>query len=324
MDVSPRDEDFANAVQQRIASLPLLPSVVSQLLALDSEQDDYLDEVNRLAAWDPTLAIRLVEYASRSIRVPGAAEKFRVRHAVARLGTRQIANLVTTLALVDAFPAQTQSDRDLWIHSVQVGVFSRWLSVLMPDLRFDPEHAYLTGLLHDIGRFVVFQSVPECPARVDEFGWTDSLTLIAAENSVLGTDHVSIGREACARWGLPSAITDIVALHHDFDLPLDTFEDRQLATRVGIVQIADALSMRLMQEQKNMTAGAGEAMADDDAEPVVDALRNEIEKALERASAQLPETHKVALPGQIPKLLHNIDEETRHVLHGLGIAAGDD
>jgi hypothetical protein len=79
METSLLDERLAAAVAERIASLPLLPSVVSQLLSLDVEQGSYIDDVHRLAAWDPTLAVRLVEYASRTIRISGAAEKFQLR-----------------------------------------------------------------------------------------------------------------------------------------------------------------------------------------------------------------------------------------------------
>jgi putative nucleotidyltransferase with HDIG domain len=322
MGTSLLDERLATAVAERIASLPPLPSVVSQLLSLDLEQGSYIDDVHRLAAWDPTLAVRLIEYASRTIRISGAADKFQLRHAIARLGTRQIANLVATLALLDAFPAKTRSDRDLWTHSVQVGVLSRWLSVLMPDLGLVPEHAYLTGLLHDIGRFIVFQSVPDGPSRVDESGWADPLTLIAAENAVLGTNHVAIGSEACERWGMPKVVTQVVALHHDFDLPVDTFEQRQMAVCVGVIQIADALSMRLMRELATEEPDAKDPAAEDDDRLAV-AMHSELETAFERDLGRLPRKYKAALPSQIPRLLANAREESQRIARGLGIDAGN-
>lgn len=86
---------------------------------------------------------------------------------------------------------------------------------------------------------------------------------------------------------------------------------------------ADALSMRLMDEQQSTPASGGEATADDDADRLAEALRDELDKALERDPARFPESYKVALPRQIPKLLHNIDEETKQLLNGLDIAADD-
>jgi HD-like signal output (HDOD) protein len=202
-----------------------------------------------------------------------------------------------------------------------VGVFSRWLSVLMPDLGLVPEHAYLTGLLHDIGRFVVFQSVPEGPSRVDESGWTDPLTLIAAENGVLGTNHVAIGSEACERWGMPKVVTAVIALHHDFDLPVDTFEQRQVAVRVGVIQIADALSMRLMKELSAGEPDAGDPATEEDDRLAV-ALQSELEDAFERGLGLLPQKYKGALPIQIPRLLANAREESHQIASGLGIDGG--
>ena len=316
---SSENTEFSANIDQWIGTLPLLPGVVSQLLALKPDDEKYLDHVNRLASMDPTLTVRIVEYASRNMRVAQAEDGIQLRQAIARLGSRQISNLVLSLSLVDAFPALTQSDRDLWIHSVQVGVISRWLAILIPGLRLDPEHAYLSGLLHDIGRFIVFQTVPEGPSRIDELGWTDPLTLLSAEEKVLGINHVVIGSQAWKVWGIPQTVIDIVERHHDFDLSSTTFEDRQLATRVSVTQMADAISMALMDQLNSSDYFQVEVFEEEQRASVVDACTSAMNKVIERGYTQLSATHQSNILNQIPDALELIIAESHKILTGLCI-----
>ncbi len=63
------------AIRHKIATLPLLPSVVSRLLSLNPEDDNFLDEVYHLARQDPTFSFRLIQYAARTCRSSAMADK---------------------------------------------------------------------------------------------------------------------------------------------------------------------------------------------------------------------------------------------------------
>jgi hypothetical protein len=53
---------------------------------------------------------------------------------------------------------------------------------------------------------------------LDEAAWAAPETLLEAERSSWGTDHAHSGAEACARWALPTRLTDLVRAHHASDL----------------------------------------------------------------------------------------------------------
>jgi len=62
-------------------------------------------------------------------------------------------------------------------------------------------HAYLAGLLHDIGRFVLFDQSPEFIRAVDDLAWTTPTELIEAERQICGIDHAELGgRVKLADW----------------------------------------------------------------------------------------------------------------------------
>ncbi len=302
-------------IEQHLKLLPLLPAVVTRLLALNPGDDDYMDEVYKLARQDPTLSVRLVEYATRTIAYEPAKDRLELRHAMARLGTRKIAGLITTLSMLSAFDPRTQSDRDLWIHSVEVAVIVRHLATMMPDLRFMPEQLYLSGLLHDIGRFIVFQSVPEAPAIVDEANWGDPDGLIGAELDVLGFSHEDVGALACRQWGMPDSITEIVASHHRKDLPRETLEEQQLLKRICLIQIADACSMSLMRH----SAGGDSFDAWSDIPRLEEEIQGLIDRFVDVYFGQFPLKYRMILPRQLARKIDQIVMETRAILTGLGI-----
>jgi putative nucleotidyltransferase with HDIG domain len=304
-----------STIDERLKSLPPLPAVVSRLLPLDPDDDFYLDHVYRLARQDPTLSVRLVEYATRTIAYETAKDRLDLRHAIARLGTLKIAGLVTALSLLQAFEPRTPADRDLWIHSVETAVIAGRLASLMPDLGLVPEQMYLAGLLHDIGRFVVFQSIPDAPTQLDETGWRDPDGLVEAEMSVLGFCHGQVGALACTEWGLPQSLAQIAAGHHSLNLPRQSPAEKQFLNRICLIQAADAYSIFLMER-----SARGETF---DAWSDIESLQQEIQGLIDRFVdvhiGQFPLMYRMVIARQLARGTDAILAETRTILGGLGI-----
>ncbi|MGA2711387.1 MAG: HDOD domain-containing protein, partial [Steroidobacteraceae bacterium] len=74
--------------------LPLLPTVVMRVLALDTHSDKYFEALLAVAEEDPTFAVRLIRLANAPRSAP-AKPIITIRQAVVRLGARECAGLVT-------------------------------------------------------------------------------------------------------------------------------------------------------------------------------------------------------------------------------------
>ena len=98
----PNKQQYSSAINNKIGSLPLLPSVVSQLLALSPDDDDFLDQVYHLARQEPTFSITLVQYAAKTSHTRQNAENVRLKHADAILRSRHIPSIVATTVLLAA------------------------------------------------------------------------------------------------------------------------------------------------------------------------------------------------------------------------------
>lgn len=242
----PNDRNRARTLAARAEQLPLLPSVLLRVLALDPGGDDYFDGILGIAEQDPSFAARVIRLANAPMSAP-AKPIVSVRQAVVRLGARECATLATALAVARVFVPVTQGQRNLWVHALQVAVAARTIASLTATLRFAPDQAYLAGLLHDIGRFVMFEGAPEDLGRVDETHWTTPQQLLDTEFQLLGYDHVQLGAMVCARWMLPDAIAELVQLHHVYSLP-DPQRTMAIGNLIRIVQMADLLSVLMMSE----------------------------------------------------------------------------
>ena len=260
---------MTSAAPPATRNLPLLPALVDQLQALDPAAPDYFDEIVELMNIDPPFAVRIIEAANSGISNPVSGVDT-VPAAEARLGTVRITRLVESMAGTHAQVPATASQQRLWTHAAETATVCRLAAEHMHLGTTFSHHMYLCGLLHDIGRFVMFQHAPGAIDSVAELAWSSADELIADEHHRWGYDHAEMGFRVCRAWGLPADLASIVRDHHVYDgahVAPDAF-DRE---RMAIVQFADLLSLFRHEEALDVDntadrsgepAGSGAAEAD--------------------------------------------------------------
>lgn len=206
--------DLRSKLTQHLEDLPVLPGVVAQLLALDPADDDHADRVSELIAAEPNFSTRLLAYANSAVSAP-ASPVVSIPAAVTRIGSLGATDLVLTLGVTAVFVPRDDWDRSLWRHSIQVAIVARALTVATGPADVTPEAAYAAGLIHDVGRFVMFQHAPAQLRRIDEGDWATPGELVVAETEICGLNHADLGARACESWGIPEPIVECVRRHHD-------------------------------------------------------------------------------------------------------------
>jgi len=236
-----------------LKELPLLPSVVTQLMTLDRKGDDYFEQVNKLAERDPPFASRLIRRAN-SAQYISSKPVVNLQQAAIRLGADPIINLIISMSVIKVFVPSNKGQKNLWRHSIGTAVAARYIARECQWV--NPEEAYLCGLLQDIGRFVLFEFSQDRLDMVEETHWRSPLQLLRAEQKVFCFDHAELGGQVCRHWELPQFLTEVVTLHHDYNISLDDLEDDKLKKMVTIMQMADLFSvlMLLNPEHKDWSA----------------------------------------------------------------------
>lgn len=206
---------------------------LANLLALDSADDAYFEDLLRILESEPNFGARLLIAANSAESAP-AAPVTTLPRAVARIGSRGAADLVLAMSVTRVFVPRDPWEKSLWRHGVQVAHAARELARHAPGL--DPDEVYAAALLHDIGRFILFQEGPEQLRAIDEGDWDSPESLVEQEVLICGLSHAELGAMACRKWRLPDVVIQVVSRHHD---PLPAQLTDPIDKIVAVVRLAD-------------------------------------------------------------------------------------
>lgn len=244
-------EERARAVAGRVETLPLLPGVITRLLTLDPESNQYFDDLVAIASSEPSFAVRVLQCANSAASAPARAITS-LAHAAYRIGSDKCGQLAMAVAVARVFVPRTREQREMWSHSLRVALLSRLIAATGGSCRETCEAAYTAGLVHDIGRFAMFECVTGDFDLVAEAGWDTPQELLKVEEELLGYDHTRVGQLICDHWGLPLQLIEVVRQHHLSGNQLARVDCKSL--NVGMIQLADCISMHVERHPGSLQA----------------------------------------------------------------------
>ncbi len=233
--------EILGRLESRVAALPILPEVVVNLLRLDPADNQYFEQVFSYISGDPGFATRLLQFANSAFFGPPRAVTT-LSEAMLRVGAKEAANLVLAHSAATIFLPRTDWQRNLWVHAILVAKVMSKLAVWVVPQGLDGEKAYLFGLLHDIGRFVLYLEAPEHLRLIDETEWDCPDALVKAETEVCGFTHAELGYLALEKWGLPWELSLAVRYHHTVPFPPVDFPASYLPLNY-LLQDADRIAI---------------------------------------------------------------------------------
>lgn len=226
---------YQATLDRPLDDLPVLPSTVVRLLALERESPSYFDELAMVIRSDPALVVKVLAVANSAMYRSGK-RVVRIRDAILRLGAETTARVVLARTVTRVFVPHRPVERELWVHALRVAHLARHLAAPC-DQEVTPSHdAYVCGLLHDLGRFVLMNEAPFALDPMREAAFHKPADMLAAEKVLLGIDHAALGADAARRWGLPPPIVAVIERHHRPTGDLDP-----LSRMAALVHVADEL-----------------------------------------------------------------------------------
>lgn len=150
-------------------SLPSLPDVAVRIgKALEDEATD-AGRIAKIIQTDMAMTVKIIRVANSALYASSVPVDS-CSAAVVRLGVHTTHQLVLSFALRELFHTKSSilqaHMKSLWSHSRQVAAISYVLAKLTGQ--FNPEHAMLAGLLHDIGSVAILTYVEKFPNVVND------------------------------------------------------------------------------------------------------------------------------------------------------------
>lgn len=208
-------------VRDRIAamdSMPSIPAIIVPLLRLLEVPPESVDvqRVVELVGHDKAIAAQTLHMANSPLF--GRWQNIQtIRGAVVALGIARVRELATTCCMLNLLGEKTAAfdPRLIWEHSLGVALVSRRMARKIGYS--DPEHAYLAGLLHDIGMIVNLIVVPEKFLEAGRHAFKNVVSISDAEVHCMGFDHAVTGGLLAEHWGLNAELTEVIRRHHQPD-----------------------------------------------------------------------------------------------------------
>jgi len=199
-----------------IDRLPALPSVYFDLLEEFSSPSYSLKRVGALISGDiglTTSILKMVNSAYFGLNESVSS----AQQAVALLGGDIVKGLMLTAHLSRSFTKEEQAfSIESWEnHSLLCGIFCQSIAQYEKCTPAQQEMAFVSGILHDVGRIILATSFPEKYRRVLDIAGSTHESLQDVERDVLNTTHSAVGAYLLGLWGLPDQIVELVATHHN-------------------------------------------------------------------------------------------------------------
>lgn len=218
------------AVEGESLELPLLPQTAMQIMEACQDEGASAAALGEILQRDQSLASHVLRVANSAAYAP-KEPIVSLTQAVSRLGIQTICEIAVSVAVkgrVFRVPGYQVKIRELWMHSAAAGVYAKEIARAVGR---DQDSAFLCGLLHDVGKPVVMQTL------IDEVKLqTDRPIPPRVMDGAVAEFHELVGAMMIRSWGFPDWLVAAVGHHHEYT------EVENFRSRVMIAHLTDELS----------------------------------------------------------------------------------
>src|SRR5579863_2234910 len=190
--------------------LPSFPDVVVRIRAALADPDAGLTETLEIVCAEPRLAERLLHAANTTSLCHSGPPVTDLRTAITRLGARAVQSAALAFAVEQVRLAPPHRSislqlNSLWEEGISVAALCQTIA---RRTRSSPDEAFLTGLLHGIGRlYIMIRAADRSPSLIGD----------PAFEELTDRWHPTFGKTILENWGFSQAMSDAVSLQRDRD-----------------------------------------------------------------------------------------------------------
>ena len=198
-----------------VSTIHSLPMFYTQLSEAIDHPRSSIGDIAKIISEDQGLTARILKLANSPL-FGYFSTIDTITQAVTIIGVLQVRDLALALSVMDVFsgiPEDLVNMEQFWKHSIATGLASRVLATSQREANL--ERFFVAGILHDIGRLVMYVRVPDmCLELLEQCRATGTL-LHRAEKEMFSFDHADVGSALLKRWKIPPRVAEPVGAHHD-------------------------------------------------------------------------------------------------------------
>ncbi|HAA01895.1 MAG TPA: hypothetical protein DCE18_00825 [Syntrophobacteraceae bacterium] len=220
-----------------LKQLPTLPHILLQLIRTCNQDNIKISEIAKVIEKDPSLISKIIKLANSAYFSP-SRKIVTAEDAVGFLGTNAIKSMAICSSVYEVFHKTSTNAvfnmKLFWWHSLKCAIIAK---LIAKATKFNGgDEAFLSGVLHDIGKLVMWVNFPRQYADLLKVHASQPDLVLAGE-SQMGATHAEVGAWLLDKWNFQSFIADSVLYHH---YPLNRI--LHALPLVKMIYVANALS----------------------------------------------------------------------------------
>jgi len=224
---------------QDVATIHSLPLFYSRLDDVINHPRSSITDIAKIISEDQGLTARVLKLANSPLF--GCFSKIEsIIQAVTIIGVAQVRDIALALSVMDVFkgiPEDLVNMEQFWKHSITTGLTGRLLATNQREANL--ERFFVGGILHDVGRLVMFSKLPDLCREMLEESRASGRLLYQVERERLSFDHADVGGMLLQRWKIPPRVAEQVEFHHDCQ------KAKQYPRETAILHLADIIAHAL-------------------------------------------------------------------------------
>lgn len=226
--------------------LPTMSVVATKVMQLVEDEKATAEELAKIVSSDPAVAARIIKI-SNSALYSCQREIKTIPRAIVLLGFNTIKSFVIAASLKDTFKHSGLTEKMLWEHSFGAALAAR---IIVGECQLvSVEEAFLAGLLHDIGKILMYNNDFDRFQSLMEHCYNERLLFEEVELTHLPFTHAELGGYVLKKWNFPDVIVNSVMQHHNFEFT--DGDDFYLRALTAVVSLADLFCLKLGIGERN-------------------------------------------------------------------------
>lgn len=203
-----RKEELRERVSE-LTKISTIPSVLKKIIEVIEDKKSTVADLEKVIERDQAIAARLIGASNAAFY--GFPRKIcSISQAVLVLGFEMVKGLAISTAVFNGLSKQGFPWlKEMWCHSFEVAMASSMLAGHTGSV--NKETAFMSGLLHDIGRPIFYQMFGGAYAEVS---CKSNIDLPANEEEAFGATHAEVGAWFADRCMFPHESVDAIRFHH--------------------------------------------------------------------------------------------------------------
>jgi putative nucleotidyltransferase with HDIG domain len=205
----------AGEIDQAMENIQPIPQVALKILRLIDNEEYEVKTLAEEIRKDQVISARTIKLCN-SVAFAGSSKVESLDQALVLIGIRLLVKLVISVSVNELFGhsdlGYSLCKGGLYHHAVGTAIIAEKLADHTGSV--EPGLAYTAGLLHDIGKVVLDQSIVSAYPLFYRKLFEEEENFSDAENEILGLDHAQVGNKLARKWLFPESLCDIIRHHH--------------------------------------------------------------------------------------------------------------